>query len=74
MCMFVGYPSHHAPAVYEMWDPTTKGVHITHDIRWLQRMYYTLVGIPFASTSPFEAGESVETDASNDEDDNDIEK
>ena len=40
-CMFVGYATDHAGDCYRMWDPTTGRVHLTRDIRWLKRMFFT---------------------------------
>ena len=39
-CMMVGYALEHPGDTYRMWDPKTKGVHVTRDIIWLRRMYY----------------------------------
>ena len=38
--MFLGYPEGHAGDCYEMWDPTTGGVHVTRDIVWLRKMHF----------------------------------
>ena len=39
-CMMVGYALDHPGDTYRMYDPKTKGVHVTRDIIWLRRMYY----------------------------------
>jgi hypothetical protein len=44
-CMMVGYSTDHTSDCYEMWDPTTGGVHNTRDIIWLKRMYFPKVTI-----------------------------
>jgi hypothetical protein len=38
--MFVGYSTAHAGDTYRMWDPRSRRVHITRDIRWLNKMYF----------------------------------
>jgi hypothetical protein len=40
-CMFVSYAKDHEGDCYQMWDPKTKRVHVTRDIIWLRRMFYT---------------------------------
>ena len=40
-CMMVGYAIGHAGDVYRMYDPNTNRVHLTRDIKWLNRMYYS---------------------------------
>ena len=39
-CMFVGYALNHDGDCYRMYDPLTKRVHVTRDIKWLHRMYF----------------------------------
>jgi hypothetical protein len=39
-CMFVGYALGHTGDTYRMWDPKTGGVHVSHDVIWLQQMFY----------------------------------
>jgi hypothetical protein len=39
--MMLGYADDHAGDVYHMWDPDMDGVHETHDVTWLKRMYFT---------------------------------
>ena len=39
-CVMVGYALQHPGDTYQMWDPTTKMVHVTRDVRWLNRMYF----------------------------------
>ena len=39
-CMFVGYASEHAGDCYRMYNEDTQRVHVTRDVRWLNRMYY----------------------------------
>jgi hypothetical protein len=38
--MFVGYPDNHSADTFNMWDPVTQRTHKTHDVIFLQRMYY----------------------------------
>ena len=38
--MFFGCSSVHAGDCYRMFDPDTKIIHISRDIRWLNKMYY----------------------------------
>ena len=40
-CMMVGYCLQHDTGVYRMWDPNTNRIHVTRDIIWLQRMFFT---------------------------------
>ena len=40
-CMFVGYNTDSGDDVYRMWNPNTKRLHRTRDIRWLGRNYYS---------------------------------
>ena len=40
-CIFVGYANHHEGCCYHMWNTTTGQVHESHDIIWLQQMYWT---------------------------------
>jgi hypothetical protein len=37
-CMFVGYSTAHAGNTYRMWDPRSRRVLITRDIRWLNKI------------------------------------
>ena len=39
-CMFVGYNTDSSDDVYRMWNPETKCLHHTRDIRWLGRRFY----------------------------------
>ena len=41
LCMFVGYSPVHAGDCYRMFDPVTKMIHVSRDVRWLDRMYYS---------------------------------
>ena len=41
-CMMVGYAWNHPGDTYRMWDPRTKRIHITRDVIWLRRMFYTM--------------------------------
>jgi hypothetical protein len=43
--MFVGYSQSHSSDTYCMWDPRSKRVHITRDIRWLNKMYFQELNI-----------------------------
>lgn len=40
-CMFIGYPKEHTGDTYMMWNPTTGRVHITRDVTWLRRMFFS---------------------------------
>jgi hypothetical protein len=40
ICMFVGYPDDHAADTLRMWDPRSRRVHVTRNIKWLNRMYF----------------------------------
>ena len=40
-CMMVGYSLKHPADCYRMWDPATNGVHLTRDVIWLRRMFYS---------------------------------
>ena len=40
-CMFVGYSLKHAGDCYRMWDPLTSRIHMSRDIKWLDRMYFS---------------------------------
>eukprot|EP00980_Cylindrotheca_fusiformis_P029498 scaffold23492_cov240-Cylindrotheca_fusiformis.AAC.1 len=40
-CLFVGYAEKHTGDTYEMWNPVTGRVHLSRDIRWLNRMFYS---------------------------------
>ena len=44
VCMFVGYALNHASDCYRMYDQNTKRVHVTRDVRWLERMYFDTEG------------------------------
>ena len=39
-CMMVGYALDHDGDVYRMYNPDTKRVHVTRDIKWLDRMFF----------------------------------
>jgi hypothetical protein len=39
-CMFVGYNMNSGEDVFRMWNPKTNRIHRTHDIRWLDTMYF----------------------------------
>ena len=71
-CMMLDYATNHTGDTYEMWNPNTGMVHVTRDIRWLNRMYYkpgeTEVNENETqetgeSIHLFEAGESIEVEA-----------
>ena len=47
ICMFVGYPDDHASDTYRMWDPRSRRVHVTRDIKWLNRMYFENPNLEF---------------------------
>ena len=40
VCIFVGYADMHASDCYCMFDPESKRVHTTRDVRWLKRWYF----------------------------------
>jgi hypothetical protein len=35
ICMFIGYPASHSKDTFRMWDPKTRKVNVTCNIRWL---------------------------------------
>jgi hypothetical protein len=39
-CLLIGYSPEHPAGTYPMFDPSTKGVHMTRDVTWLRRMFY----------------------------------
>ena len=41
VCMFVGYPDSHACDTYRMWDPRSTRVHVSRDIIWMGRMFFS---------------------------------
>ena len=41
--MMVGYALDHAGDCYRMYNPITKGIHQSRDIKWLNRMYFKSV-------------------------------
>ena len=43
-CMFVGYPANHASDCVEMWDASKNSYHVTRDVTWLHRMFYSKNG------------------------------
>ena len=45
VCMFVGYAVNHAGDYYRIYDNNTERVHLTRDIRWLNRMYFAVDGV-----------------------------
>ena len=38
--MFVGYGKHQPSDCYRMWDPITKLIHTSQDVKWLGRMHF----------------------------------
>ena len=44
ICMFVGYATNHAGDCYRMFNEDTLKVHLTRDVRWLNRLYYKIDG------------------------------
>ena len=50
VCIFVGYAELHASDCYRMFDPDTKRIHTTRDVRWLNRWYYTVDGNKLKTT------------------------
>jgi hypothetical protein len=40
-CMFVGYAADHSADCYRMWDPLTSRLHVSRDVVWLRRMFFT---------------------------------
>jgi hypothetical protein len=42
-CVFVGYTDDHAADCYRMWDPKTYSIHVTRDVVWLRRMFFSKV-------------------------------
>ena len=53
-CMFVGYMKDHAGDIYHMWDPNTNGIHETHDIIWLRRMFFKKLKPTYKVVAPIE--------------------
>jgi hypothetical protein len=41
-CTFVGYSESHSKDTYRMWDPKTRKVSVTRDIRCLNRRFFTI--------------------------------
>lgn len=39
--MFVGYSLEHSGDCYRMWDPKMGRIHISRDISWLDKMYFS---------------------------------
>jgi hypothetical protein len=60
--MMIGYSPDHPTGTYRMFDPNTRGVHMTCDVTWLRRKF-------FPSTL-LEAGEGVVTPLGQHEEDN----
>jgi Reverse transcriptase (RNA-dependent DNA polymerase) len=56
-CMMVGYSQEHPSGTYRMFDPLTKGIHITRDVTWLRRTF-------FHPTSVLEVGEGIQAPTS----------
>jgi hypothetical protein len=42
ICKFVGYPALNSKDTYRMWDPKIRKVHVTHEIRWMNRRFFTV--------------------------------
>jgi hypothetical protein len=40
-CMMIGYSPDHPTGTYCMFDPCTKGVHLTRDVTWLRRKFFS---------------------------------
>jgi hypothetical protein len=40
ICMFVAYPDDHAADTLHMWDPRSRRVHVTRNIKWLNCLYF----------------------------------
>jgi hypothetical protein len=40
-CMMLGYVAGHMGDCNRMWDPITNGIHESHDVIWMRRMFYT---------------------------------
>jgi len=59
MCIFVGYANDHAGNVYHMFNPRTKCIWVTRDIRWIElytvmEIKKTVETIPTVETVPDE--------------------
>jgi hypothetical protein len=68
-CMFVGYAKDHEGDCVQMWDPKTKRMHVTRDIIWLRRMFYTTkVPEPEIAINPTEVVDQDDDDDDHDED------
>ena len=72
-CMFVGYNTDSGDDVYRMWNPNTKRLHRTRDIRWLGRNYFSnnLIEEARKEDSTTSAHEIDDTEDKDDEDDKD---
>ena len=42
LCMFVGYALQHAGDCYRMYNPKTKKIMISRDIKWMNEMFYNI--------------------------------
>jgi hypothetical protein len=40
-CLSIGYSPKHPAGTYRMIDPSTKVVHMTRDVTWLHRMFFS---------------------------------
>jgi hypothetical protein len=59
-CMMIGYLTDHTSNCYEMWDPSTGGIHTTWDIIWLKRMHF-----PKVTIGPSTEGDNIQVQHSN---------
>jgi len=67
ICMFVGYPESHSSDTYKMWNPQTCQLHITRDIRWLIRMFFSkkdqeVVAVPQTLIEGDESSSGIKSD------------
>jgi hypothetical protein len=53
--MFIGYAKEHSGDCYEMWSPVTRRKHVTRDVIWLRRMFYS----PAPTTFPHAGNDHV---------------
>ena len=71
-CMFVGYPQNHGANCWLMYNPITKGTHVTRDVVWLRRMYYPSprqpaeLAVPRNQIQSLQAGEGIKIEEDDD--------
>jgi hypothetical protein len=75
-CMMIGYSPDHPTGTYRMYDPNTRGVHMSRDVTWLRRKFFpsTLLEAGEGVVMPLgqhELGQHEEDNHGNDNDYND---